>query len=81
MIKKQIDTTQKPMPIPLSFLIHTANGFHCDIYIQCNEGRINVKNYDDMLLHLRPHSHSLVFFFNGFDEQAAGQKIEQLFMR
>lgn len=79
MIAKQIDTCQRIMPVPLSFLINTANSFFCDIYIQCNDSRINAKNYDEMLTNLRPRGRSLLFFFNGKDEQAAQQKIEKIF--
>lgn len=79
MIAKQIDTYRRYSPVPLSVLINTANSFLCDIYIQCNEYQINAKNYDEMLKNLRPRGRSLLFFFNGKDEQAAQQKIEKIF--
>lgn len=79
MIAKQIDTCQRYTPMPISFLINTANSFLCDIYVECNEHQINVKNYDEMLMKLRPRGSSLLFFFNGKDEQAAQQKIEKIF--
>lgn len=79
MIAKQIDTCRRCTPVPLSFLIDTANSFLCDIHIQCNEDRIDAKNYDEMLMKLRPRSRSLLFFFNGKDEQAAQRKFEKLF--
>ena len=81
MITKQIDTCLRSNPVPLSFLISTANSFHCDIQIQCDENRIDVKNYDDMLRRLRPRQTFLLFFFSGTDEQAAGRKFEQIFQR
>lgn len=79
MIAKQIDTCRRYSPVPLSFLINTANSFLCDIYIQCEEVQINAKNYDEMLRKLRPRGCSLLFFFNGKDEKAAQQKIEKIF--
>lgn len=79
MISKQIDTCRKYNPVPISFLINTANSFDCEIYIKCDGSHVNVKNYDEMIGNLRPRGKSLLFYFNGSDEQAAQKKIERIF--
>lgn len=79
MIWKQVDTCRRCSPPPISFLINTANDFDCDIYIQCEENHVNVKSYDEMQRNLRPRNQTLMFYFNGADEQAAQQKIERIF--
>lgn len=76
MISRQIDTRKRRTPVPLSFLICTANDFDCDIYIESDSGHINVKNYDEMLRDLRTRDKFLLFLFDGIDEQAAGRKIQ-----
>ncbi len=79
MICRQIDTSKRYTPVPLSFLICTANRFDCDIFVQLNNLQVNVKSYDEMICNLRHASRSLLFFFNGSDEQAAQQRIERIF--
>ena len=49
MISRQIDTCRRNNPVPISFLIHTASTFDCDIYIRCDDKRVNVKSYDEMI--------------------------------
>lgn len=79
MISRQIDTCRRYNPVPLSFLINAANSFDCDIYVKCENSHVNVKSYDEMICNLRTRGTSLLFFFNGRDEQAAQQKIERIF--
>ena len=49
MIRRQIDTCRRRTPVPISFLIHTARTFDCDIYIHCDDKDVNVKSYDEMI--------------------------------
>lgn len=79
MISRQIDTCRRCSPVPISFLINAANSFDCDIFIKCDDSHVNVKCYDEMLRNLRTRGTSLMFLFNGRDEQAAEQKIERIF--
>lgn len=79
MICRQIDTSERYSPVPISFLIKTANGFDCDIFLKCNNNHVNVKCYDEMLQNLRTCTRTLIFFFNGTDEQAAEARIERIF--
>lgn len=79
MISRQIDTCRRNSPVPISFLIHTANAFDCDIYIRCDDKRVNVKSYDEMIRDMSARAKSLIFFFNGSDELAAQEKIERIF--
>lgn len=79
MITRQIDTCRRYRPVPISFLINTANTFHCDIFIECDNLQVNVKSYDEMIRDLRFHGRTLRFFFNGADELVAQQTIERIF--
>lgn len=79
MISRQIDTCRRNSPVPISFLIHTASTFDCDIYIRCDDKRVNVKSYDEMICGMVAQKKSVVFFFNGTDELAAQEKIERIF--
>ena len=79
MISRQIDTCRRNNPVPISFLIHTASTFDCDIYIRCDDKRVNVKSYDEMICGMVAKKKSVVFFFNGTDELAAQEKIERIF--
>ena len=79
MIARQIDTCQRYSPVPISFLINAANSFDCDIYIKCEDSHVNVKSYDEMIRNLQTRGKSLLFYFDGRDEQAAQKKIERIF--
>lgn len=79
MIARQIDTCQRYSPVPISFLINTANSFDCEIYVKCEDNQVNVKCYDEMLRNLKTRGKPLTFFFDGRDEQAAQKKIERIF--
>lgn len=81
MIWRQIDTCTTHNPIPISFLIHVASTFDCDISVKCEDRQVNVKSYEELKNHLRMRDPKLLFFFNGADEQAAEQKIERIFQR
>ncbi|MGL5434995.1 MAG: HPr family phosphocarrier protein [Lachnospiraceae bacterium] len=81
MICKTIDTQKRYYPIPISFLVKTANAFICDIFIQFGNYRVDVKNYDDLHDHLRGNNCTMLFYFNGMDELAAQKKMETIFSR
>lgn len=80
MICKSIDTQKRHYPIPISFLVKTANGFICDIFIKCEDEQVDVKSYEDLHDHLRGNNCHMIFYFNGMDELAAQKKIEKIFM-
>lgn len=67
-----------PRPMPISYLIQTANQFHCDIYVMNNAGSANVKNYDE-IKKFRMCGSPLTFYFKGSDEGAAGDRIQSIF--
>lgn len=67
-----------PRPMPISYLIQTANQFHCDIYVMNNAGSANVKNYDE-IKKFRMCGGPLTFYFKGSDEGAAGDRIQSIF--
>jgi len=79
MICKTINTQERYYPIPISFLVKTANTFSCDIFIKSDNRNVNVKDYDDLHKNLRINNCQMSFCFNGRDEQAAQQKIEKIF--
>ena len=48
MLMRQVDLRDMaPRPIPISYLIQTANQFHCDIYVTSDAETVNAKNYDE----------------------------------
>ena len=55
-----------------------ANTFGCDIYIQANESRVNVKNYEELQRTLGTQSGSAEMHFDGTDEQEAEIKFQQI---
>lgn len=79
MIWKQIDACNAQNPVPISFLIHVANAFDCDIFVKCENRQVNVKCYEDLKDHLRTHERKFMFLFSGADEQAAEKKFEGIF--
>ena len=60
------------------FLTQAANTFGCDIYIQANESRVNVKNYEELQRTLGTQSGSAEMHFDGTDEQEAEIKFQQI---
>lgn len=79
MIYKQVNTCRRYSPVPISFLINAANSFDCDIFVECEDNHVNVKNYDEMQCNLKTRSKTLLFYFDGADELAAQQKIARIF--
>ena len=79
MLSRQVDTCRRYRPVPLSFLIDTANAFLCDIFVECDNVQVNVKSYDEMIRNLKFHGRTLRFFFNGQDELDAEKTIERIF--
>lgn len=76
---RQVDLrAMAPRPMPISYLIQTANQFHCDIYVMNNAGSANVKNYDE-IKKFRMCGSPLTFYFKGSDEGAAGDRIQSIF--
>ncbi len=76
---KQVDILLRNTPIPLAALITTAKSFDCDIYVDCGQCKINVKNYDEMKQGLNIRNRRIIFYFNGNDEEAAEGRIEMMF--
>lgn len=66
-------------PVPISELIQTANTFGCDIFIECEQSKVNAKNYEDLKQRLVIKTPQLLFFFSGTDELEAGNRIGRLF--
>ena len=79
MLRKTMDIRQRCHPIPLSVLITTANSCDCDIFIEYEASRVNVKDYDEMIRCFDTHEQVLMFFFNGIDEMNAEKRIARLF--
>ena len=79
MLRKTMDIRQRCHPIPLSVLITTANSCDCDIFIEYEASRVNVKDYEAMIQGFDTHSQTQLFLFNGIDEENAEQRIERLF--
>lgn len=79
MLRKTMDIRQRCRPIPLSVLITTANSCDCDIFIEYEASRVNVKDYEAMIQGFDTHSQTQLFLFNGIDEENAEQRIERLF--
>ncbi|MDO5415861.1 MAG: HPr family phosphocarrier protein [Lachnospiraceae bacterium] len=64
-------------PLPISYIIRIAQQCSCDVYIQDMGMRINAKDYDAMMRDWNPQCNRLVFYLNGADEAAAGDKIKK----
>ena len=79
MLRRVMDIRQRYHPIPLTVLITTANSCDCDIFIEYEASRVNVKDYEAMIQGFDTHSQTQLFLFNGIDEQNAEQRIERLF--
>ena len=49
MLTKQVDSRERVFrPIPISYLIQTANQFDCDIFVTSDKHTANVKQYDEV---------------------------------
>ena len=79
MLRRVMDIRQRYHPIPLTVLITTANSCDCDIFIEYEASRVNVKDYEAMIQGFDTHSQTQLFLFNGIDEKNAEQRIERLF--
>ena len=68
MLTRQVDSKERIFrPIPISYLIQTANQFDCDIY---------VKRYDEVK-NFRMTGF-LTFYFKGSDELEAEDRIQSI---
>ena len=76
---KQIDILAPYRTLPISYLVRTANQFNCDIYIQGDAAKINVKDYEAMQTGLQPRGESLVFYLEGSDRGEAELRLRRLF--
>lgn len=79
MLTKQVDSRETSFrPIPISYLIQTANLFACDIYVSSNKTRANVKSYNG-IKNFRLTGF-LTFYFKGSDEMEAEDRIERILL-
>lgn len=74
MLARELDCRERGFkPVPISYLVQTANQFHCDIFVSSDRKTANVKNYDEMKnLKLRDF---VTFYFRGSDELEAKNRI------
>ncbi|HIQ73570.1 MAG TPA: HPr family phosphocarrier protein [Candidatus Cottocaccamicrobium excrementipullorum] len=78
MLAKQIDiAARSARPLPISYIIRMAQQFSCEVYIQDKSMRINAKDYNEMKRDWNPQGNRLVFYLNGADEVAAGDKLKK----
>lgn len=77
MLTRQVDSREKVLrPIPISYLIQTANQFDCDIFVASEKTTVNVKSYDEVMnLSLNGY---LTFYFKGSDESEAKDRIQSI---
>ena len=77
MLTKQVDSRERVFrPIPISYLIQTANQFDCDIFVTSDKHTANVKQYDEVK-NLRMTGF-LTFYFKGSDETEAEDRIQKI---
>ena len=77
MVTRRLDIRKRALnPIPISYLIQTANQFDCDIFVSSEQKMANVKHYDEMkriqICGL------LTFYFKGTDETEAESRIHTI---
>lgn len=78
MLAKQVNiTARSARPLPISYIIRMAQQFSCEVYIQDKSMRINAKDYNEMKRDWNPQGNRLVFYLNGADEVAAGDKLKK----
>ncbi|MCI8948437.1 MAG: HPr family phosphocarrier protein [Lachnospiraceae bacterium] len=78
MLSKQVDiTARSTRPLPISYIIRIAQQCSCEVYIQETDMRINAKDYNQMKRDWNPQGNRLVFYLNGADEVAAGNKLKK----
>ncbi len=79
LLAKQVNiAARSARPLPISYIIRIAQQFTCDVYIQDMDMRINAKDYDQMKRDWNPQGNRLVFYLNGADEVAAGDKLKKV---
>ncbi len=80
MLTRRIDSREKAFrPIPISYLIQTANLFDCDIYVANERIAANMKRYDEVKnLEMRGF---LTFYFKGSDESDAENRIKKILLQ
>ena len=50
MVTRSLDVRKKALnPIPISYLIQTANRFDCDIFVTDDKKTANLKHYDNCI--------------------------------
>ena len=79
MLRKAMDIRQRYHPIPLTVLITTAKSCDCDIFVEYEASRVNVKDYEAMIQGFDTRAQTQLFFFSGSDEKHAEERIERLF--
>lgn len=81
MLAKQINVAMRSSvrPLPISYIIRTAQQCSCDVFVQGMGVKINAKDYDQMKRDWKPQGNRLVFFLNGVDEVAAGDRLQKAF--
>ena len=78
MLAKQVNIAARSgRPLPISYIIRIAQQCSCEVYIQDTDMRINAKDYNQMKRDWNPQGNRLVFYFNGADEAAAGDKLKK----
>ena len=78
MLTKQIHITTRPArPLPISYIVLVAQQCPCEVYIRQTGIQINAKDYDQMMRDWSPRGERLVFYLNGADEAAAGDRLQK----
>ena len=76
-LTRQVDSKERIFrPIPISYLIQTANQFDCDIYVTSDKTTANIKRYDEVK-NFRMTGF-LTFYFKGSDELEAEDRIQSI---
>ena len=77
MLMRQVDLRDMaPRPIPISYLIQTANRFDCDIFVTDDKKTANLKHYEEMK-NLSLYGF-LTICFKGRDETEADNCIRKI---
>lgn len=79
MLTKYITVTARSSvrPLPISYIIRVAQQCSCEVYIQGIGMQINAKDYNEMKRDWNPQGNRLVFYLNGADEVAEGNKLKK----
>lgn len=81
MLTRQYRITEggRATPLPISAVIQAANRFGCEIYIRVDDGKINVKDYNEFQRGIQPHKEPPIFYFDGADEKEADVRFQMMF--